>query len=127
MFDKSLTIMGITSNNNANEIGQMGMGLASYTTLAQSIKVDTKARETDECYSFMAENGKKFDPLPNPKMKQFGTKISGSYYEENPRTKEHLYIDDMIGQLHKLARYSTIPTYIHLTDDTDDNSRGTIM
>jgi len=127
VFDKSLTIMGITSNNNANEIGQMGMGFASYTTLAQSVKVDTWARESDECYSFMAENGKKFDPLPNPKMKQFGTKISGSYYLENPRTKEHLYIDDMITQLHKLARYSTIPTYIHLTDDTDDNSSGTIM
>ena len=68
VFDKSLKVMGITSNNNANEIGQMGMGFASYTTLAQSIKVDTWARETDECFSFMAENGKKFDPLPNPKM-----------------------------------------------------------
>ena len=66
--------MGITSNNNAHEIGQMGMGFASYTTLTQSVKVDTWARDTDECFSFMAENGKKFDPLPNPKMKQYGTK-----------------------------------------------------
>ena len=127
VFEKSLTIMGITSNNNAKEIGQMGMGFASYTTLAQSIKVDTWARDSDECYSFMAENGKKFDLLPNPKMKLHGTKISGSYYEENPRTQETLYIDDMITQLHKLSRYSTIPTYIHLTEDTNDNSSGTIM
>jgi len=127
VFENSLTIMGITSNNNANEIGQMGMGFASYTTLAQSIKVDTWARDSDECYSFMAENGKKFDPLPNPKMKQYGTKISGTYYEMNPRTKETIYIDEVLTHLNKLARYSTIPTYIHLTEDTSDYDSGTTM
>jgi len=127
VFDNSLTVMGITSNNNANEIGQMGMGFASYTTLAQSIKVDTWARESDECFSFMAENGKKFDPLPNPKMRGYGTKISGTYYDMNPKTKETIYIDEILTSINKLARYSTIPTYIHLTEDTDDYDSGTTM
>ena len=128
VFENSLIVMGITSNNNSNEIGQMGMGFASYTTLAQSIKVDTWARETDECFSFMAENGKKFDPLPNPKnMKSFGTKISGTYYQMNPKTKETIYIDEILTHINKLARYSTIPTYIHLTEDTDDYDSGTTM
>ena len=125
VFNKSLTVMGITSNNKSDEIGQMGMGFASYTTLSESIKVDTYARESDENYSFMAENGKKFDPLPNPKMKKFGTKISGTFYDINPRTQERIDIDDMISHIHKLSRYSKIPTYIHLTEDTNEFNSGT--
>ena len=128
VFNNAVKVMGITSNNNAHEIGQMGMGFASYTTLTQSVKVDTWARDTDECYSFFAENGMDFKIAPNPKdMKYHGTKISGKYYDMNPETKETIYVDEILHHIQKLARYSKIPTYIHLTDDTDDYDSGTTM
>ena len=128
VFNNAVKVMGITSNNNAHEIGQMGMGFASYTTLGQSVKVDTWARDTDECYSFFAENGMDFKIAPNPKdMKYHGTKISGKYYDMNPETKETIYVDEILNHIQKLARYSKIPTYIHLTDDTDDYDSGTTM
>ena len=120
VFHKSLRMLGVSSNFDGKEIGQMGMGFASYTLLFEAMKIDTWARATDEKWSALADGGINFKILGNPDMKYYGTRLSGTY-------KDSLSADNMIEHLQLLARFSTVPTFIHLTEDTMNHNSGMIV
>ena len=120
VFHKSLRMLGVSSNFDGKEIGQMGMGFASYTLLFEAMKIDTWARATDEKWSALADGGINFKILGNPEMKSYGTRLSGTY-------KESLSTDKMIDEIQLLARFSTVPTFIHLTEDTMNHNSGMIV
>ena len=92
VFDKSLRVLGVSSNFDSTEIGQMGMGFASYTMIFEAIKIDTWARETDEVWSALADGGIKFNILGKPDIKSYGTRLSGTY-------KENVDPDEMIDHI----------------------------
>ena len=119
VFDKSLRVLGVSSNFDSKEIGQMGMGFASYTLIFEALKIETWARETDEKWSALADGGINFDILGEPNMKSYGTRLSGTY-------KDTINIDEMIEHIRVLSRFSTVPTFIHLTEDTGNYGAGLV-
>ena len=119
VFDKSLRVLGVSSNFDSKEIGQMGMGFASYTLIFEALKIETWARETDEKWSALADGGINFDILGEPNMKSYGTRLSGTY-------KDTLNPDEMIEQIRVLSRFSNVPTFIHLTEDTGNYGAGLV-
>ena len=63
IFENSLAVLGVSSNFDSKEIGQMGMGFAGYTMIFEALKLDTYARETNEKWSVLADGGINFKVL----------------------------------------------------------------
>ena len=117
IFKNVLSVLGVSSNFSGSEIGQMGMGYASYVMIFEAMVMDTFCRETNEKYSVLADGGVDFKVLGKPDMKHYGTRLSGTY-------KQEIDIDEFIEVVYKVSRFSQVPTYIHLTDDTQENNAG---
>ena len=120
VFDKSLRVLGVSSNFDSKEIGQMGMGFAGYTMIFEAMKLDSYARETNEMWSVLADGGINFKKLGNPTMKQHGTILSGTY-------KKNIDVDKMFEHIKILSRFSKVKTFIHLTEDTHEHNSGVFM
>ena len=120
VFDKSLRVLGVSSNFDSKEIGQMGMGFAGYTMIFEALKLDSYARDTNEKWSVLADGGINFKVLGNPTMKKYGTRLSGTY-------KENIDPDKMFEQIKILSRFSQVKTFIHLTEDTHEHNAGVFL
>ena len=120
VFDKSLRVLGVSSNFDSKEIGQMGMGFAGYTMIFEALKLDTYARETNEKWSVLADGGINFKVLGTPSMESYGTRLSGTY-------KENINVDEMFEHIQVLSRFSLVKTIIHLTEDTHEHNSGSFV
>ena len=120
VFDKSLRVLGISSNFDSKEIGQMGMGFAGYTMIFEAMKLDSYARDTNEKWSVLADGGINFKVLGNPTMNKHGTRLSGTY-------KDNINIDEMFDHIKVLSRFSHVKTIIHLTEDTRNHNAGKFL
>ena len=87
VFDNVLRVLGVSGNTDGgNEVGQFGMGFASYTTLSDVVTVETWFREnradgSEQRYAFLGDNGIDFKILPEPELDTYGTKLSLTYNE----------------------------------------------
>jgi hypothetical protein len=117
VFDKVLRRLGVSGNvDGGNEIGQFGMGFASYTTLSELITVETYSREDNQEFAFLGDRGIDFKILPKPERETFGTKILLT-------CKDSVDFKDIRNKVKECALFSTIPTNITILDDgkTDDD------
>lgn len=111
VFDKVLRRLGVSGNvDGGNEIGQFGMGFASYTTLSELITVETYSREDEQQYAFLGDRGIDFKILPKPDRDTYGTKLSLT-------CKDSVYWYQVIEKIEACALFSTIPTTIIVEDD----------
>ena len=117
IFKNSLSVLGVSTNFDGKEIGQMGMGFASYTTLFEEMILETYSRDTNEKFSALADSGVEFKILPTPDIKTYGTRLTGTY-------TERVDVDKMINNIQEYSRFSSVPTYIELLEDTEDHSAG---
>jgi len=120
VFDKSLRVLGVSSNFDSKEIGQMGMGFAGYTMIFEALKLDSYSREDNEKWSVLADGGINFKVLGNPTMNEYGTKLSGTY-------KENINVDEMFEHIKVLSRFSNVQTFVHLTEDTTNHNAGVFV
>ena len=96
VFDKSLRVLGVSSNFDSKEIGQMGMGFAGYTMIFEAMILDSYSREDNEKWSVLADGGINFKVLGNPIMKSYGTRLSGTYKNNiDPDSERDLLINIM--------------------------------
>ena len=117
VFDKVLRRLGVSGNvDGGNEIGQFGMGFASYTTLSELITVETYSREDHQEFAFLGDRGIDFKILPKPSRETFGTKISLT-------CKDSVEFKSVYAKVKSCALFSTIPTVVTVLDDgkTDDS------
>ena len=117
VFDKVLRCLGVSGNvDGGNEIGQFGMGFASYTTLSELITVETYSREDHQEFAFLGDRGIDFKILPKPSRETFGTKISLT-------CKDSVEFKSVYAKVKSCALFSTIPTVVTVLDDgkTDDS------
>lgn len=119
IFENVLGVLGVSSNHDGSEIGQYGMGFASYTTLFESMIVETFARETNEKWSVLADAGVEFKVLPQPKIKNYGTRLTGTF-------SERIDVDEMIDEIKTLSMFANVITFVELTEDTYNYSAGKI-
>ena len=104
---------GRSGNLDGSESGQFGIGKKSFRAIADSMIFETYARETNEKYSFMAK-GSKFEELPEPNLKQFGTRVSFAI-------KKDVNLAELAEYVSKIARFTQVKTFLHINDDLKKN------
>lgn len=116
VFDKVLRVLGVSGNTDGGtEVGQFGMGFASYTTLSDIVKVETWFREnyedgSDQRYAFIGDNGIDFKILPQPELETFGTRISLTY---NAKAE----VTGIIDMLTECVKFCAVPTTLVIESD----------
>jgi len=105
-FKKVLLELGTSDNLEAGEVGQFGMGFASYMTLSSVVVIDTRVRNGDQ-YRMIAKDGMSFQPVGDAEMEGYGTKLSMTCYTT-------VNFSELVSQLEKIAKYSGIPTVLKL-------------
>ena len=124
VFRRKLSVMGRSGNlADGGEIGQFGLGFASYKKMFNIIHVSTWARGRKEDgtefkpYTILCEGGVSFTPTKAEKMLHLGTKIHGIY-------KEGISADKIIETVKECAKHQDVPTWIHLQNDSDEETKG---
>ncbi len=105
-FKKVLLELGTSDNLTAGEVGQFGMGFASYMTLSSVVVIDTRARNGDQ-YKMIAKDGMSFQPVGDADLEGYGTKLTMTCYET-------VDFPDLVHKLARIAKYSGIPTVLEL-------------
>lgn len=109
VFAQILIRLGDSTNFDPTEIGQNGMGIASYGLLGETMKLETKCIETDDCYAMLGKsNDMGFDFLDEtPNLENTGTRISITL---KPKTN----YSKLVRTLKTLASVSGVKTHFEL-------------
>jgi len=110
-FKQVLLELGTSDNLDETEVGQFGMGFASYTTLSSVVIIDTRTREDDQ-YKMVAKDGMSFQPIGDCTKEGFGTKLSMTLYPE-------VDIKSLAEIMDGLAKYSGVRTVLNLNNCDD--------
>lgn len=118
-FKQVLLVLGTSDNLNSKEVGQFGMGFASYTTLSSALILETKSRVKGkdgeyQNYKMVAKDGLSFQPVGKSKLDDFGTKLTMTLYED-------VDIDKLLETLRQLVRFSGIKTVLELKNYQNDD------
>ena len=124
VFRRRLAVMGRSGNlSDGNEIGQFGLGYASYKKMFNILHLTTWARGKKEDgsefkpYTMLCEGGVNFTPTKPEAIETYGTKIHGIY-------KEGVDPDKIIKHVKDYARHQDVITWIHLLNDTREETAG---
>ncbi len=105
-FKKVLIELGTSDNLDKGEVGQFGMGFASYTTLSSVVIIDTKATNGDQ-YKMIAKDGMSFQHMGDSNLTKYGTRLEMICYPE-------VSFHELMEKFDELVRYSGIPTILEL-------------
>jgi len=120
VFADVLRWMGRTTNDDGSQVGQFGWGFFALWTLANSVKLETYARETNECYGVTAHNAEAFTLLPDEEVtiEEYGTRIQIDL-------KKEIDLVDLAKWIERNCKYSDVETHLTITKDiTSTNSWG---
>ncbi len=108
------TVLGRSDNFDSKQIGQFGLGRASYTCISDIMVLETYSRETGEKYAVMGKNGIGYNVLPQPAdLKQYGTRITLTL-------RHDIDIVDLVKYMMKVCMFSGIDTYLNLEEDISE-------
>lgn len=112
VFADVLRWMGRTTNNDENQIGQFGWGFFAIWTLADSMRLETYARETGEHYGVTAKDAGAFILLPDEEVtvQEYGTALQLNL-------KKDVNLPKLADWIEEICRYSDIETYLTVTKD----------
>lgn len=106
IFLNVMRVLGVSDNFDSSEVGQFGFGFASYTTISDTIIVETYSAKTKERFAVSGKSGIGFDILPEPKnLKDFGTRITLIF----KKNSEEIY-----DYIKEMASFKTVPIYLIL-------------
>jgi len=112
VFADVLRWMGRTTNNDENQIGQFGWGFFAIWTLADSMRLETYARETGERYGVTAKDAGSFSLLPDSEVtiQEPGTRIQLDL-------KKDIHLPTLVEWVERNSKYSDVETYLTITND----------
>ena len=124
ILKNKLMVFGRSGNlGNGKEIGQFGMGFASYKKMFDILHLTTWARGVDKNgrefkpYTMLCEKGKTFTRTKAEDIKEYGTVLHGIY-------KEGINTDKIIARVKECAKHQNVKTWIHLVNDTQQETAG---
>ena len=124
VLKNKLMVFGRSGNiTDGGEIGQFGMGFASYKKMFDIIHLTTWARGVDKNgnefkpYTMLCEKGKEFTRTKAEDIETYGTKIHGIY-------RDNISADKIIAKIKDCAKHQNVKTWIHLVNDTAQESAG---
>ena len=119
IFENDLRVLGNSSNTDRSKPGMFGMGFSAYTCISDVITVYTHARETKEKMGFMGLGGVGFEPINDPNMEHFGTRVQLTF--------EKGKYDKVVRYASTVSQLSPIQTIIKCTDfnaNTSETRQG---
>lgn len=117
-FKEVLLVLGTSDNLDSHEVGQFGMGFASYTTLTSAMILETKSRIKGnngeyQNYKMIAKDGMSFQPIGKSSLQYFGTRLTMTLYE-------NINEQELIQLFKKLVRFSGIKSVLSLRNFDED-------
>jgi hypothetical protein len=115
-FKNIYTFIGRSDNFSGEVTGQFGFGKISYSTLSDIMILETRYRTVDGKtgeYSIMGKNGVGYNILPKPTLDSFGTKVKLVLRPE-------INLQHLIEYIKEACVFSSIPTYLNLSEDLLD-------
>ncbi|MDG7023000.1 MAG: hypothetical protein JRN45_00605 [Nitrososphaerota archaeon] len=116
-----LRYYGRSGNFSGEDAGQFGLGAKSFVMLSDTIRIETRARETGERYGVIGVKGVEFRPIPDEELTidGFGTKVSLSIRDkqENAKSDEddkEIKLLEVVETLENVCRFAEIDTYLEL-------------
>ena len=96
-------------NFSGEEIGLFGLGRNSYTTLSDTMVLETFSREDGTKYAVMGKNGIAYNLLPKPNLDSHGTRVTFILDQKVP-------ILDMLDYIVDCTAFSGIETFLNLAE-----------
>ncbi len=115
-FKNIYIVIGRSDNFSGEVTGQFGFGRIGYSTLSDVMILETKYRTTDGEtgeYSIMGKNGIGYNILPRPSLDSYGTKVKLVLRPE-------INLQRLTEYIREACVFSSIPTYLNLTEDLLD-------
>jgi len=104
-FINALSVLGETDNQNGEEVGQWGWGMAASATLSDSVTYETYARETEEKYGFLGIAGEHFSKLPQPNLDTPGTRVTVFL-------RDDINVVELVRRIRYICATADIPTFL---------------
>ncbi len=108
-FLQVYSVLGRSDNFSGEEIGLFGLGRNSYTTLSDTMILETFSREDRMKYAVMGKNGIAYNLLPKPNLDSHGTRVMFVLDQNVP-------ILDMLDYIVDCTAFSGIDTYLNLAE-----------
>jgi hypothetical protein len=102
-------VLGRSDNFSGEEIGLFGLGRNSYTTLSDTMILETFSREDGTKYAVMGKNGIAYNLLPEPHLDSHGTRVTFVLDQKVP-------ILDMLDYIVDCTSFSGIDTFLNLAE-----------
>ena len=115
-FGDVVAVLGRSSNFDRSETGMFGMGIASYTTLTDTMKLTNHHRETGDKFVVLGRNGTEWLPVEEDVSMPCGIKIEITLNDDIAREKNYYKMIDIIKDC---TCQKEIPVKITLADDVD--------
>ena len=95
-----------------------GMGIEAYTTLSDTLKIETNPRETNIPYSVLGRQGMTWLELDENSNIPYGTRLTLTLNKELGDTK---FFKELHYRIEEVMSLHDIPTSIELIDEIDDD------
>lgn len=121
-FGEIVSWLGRSHNKDRKSIGMFGMGIESYTTLSDTLKIESNSRETDEKFVCLGRDGKSWLPLNEQTDIPYGCKLTLTLNDElNGVKTDNKFYKKLVERVNEVVALHGIPTTIHLLDEIDDD------
>ncbi len=117
-FVQLYAVLGRSDNWDSGEVGQWGIGKASYTTLSDIMILETLSREDETRYAVLGKSGIGYNLLPEPTdLKEHGTRITITL-------RQDVRVEQLLAYITKCTKFSGIETYLNLAEDVTESYYG---
>lgn len=117
VFTDVLLYYGRSGNLTGTEVGQFGFGFKAYLNLGENIRVETFARQTNERYGVIGQEGAQFILIPEKEItiKEYGTKVSLTL-------RSKIDLKELVQTIEEVCRFADIDTYLTITSPITEKS-----
>ena len=105
VFDKILSVMGNSGNNDGKKSGMFGLGFFSHVKLSEKMIIHTYSQD-EKYFSFISKSGLSFEILPlefTEKLSNYGTKLILNI-------KDTINLDELTTKIKEIIKFSVIKT-----------------
>lgn len=112
-FDKIVTVMGNSGNNEGDQIGYFGLGFYSFVKLSERCIINSYSRKTKEKFAYICKSAVSFEQLPKDtytELNEYGCEIILS-------VKDEINNNEITNKINQVARLSGIKTDLFVDSD----------
>jgi hypothetical protein len=114
-FLQVYSVLGRSDNFSGDEVGMFGLGRAAYTTLTDTMVLETFSREDNTRYAVMGKSGVAYNLLPQPDLDCYGTRVTFILDAK-------ISLPDLLEYIVDCTAFSGVETYLNLEESMDPQS-----